>query len=75
MSKSLLFALLQPAEELKKLQDTNQLTKLLTLQEEVKTYPFGDVWNYFCEVCGVPVRESWLEEVEKYEAEVLSKRN
>lgn len=75
MSKSLLFALLQPAEELKKLQDTNQLTKLLILQEEVKTYPFGDVWNYFCEVCGVPVRESWLEEVEKYEAEVLSKRN
>ena len=74
MSKSLLFALLQPMEELKKLQDTNQLTKLLTLQEEVKTYPFGDVWNYFCEECGVPVRESWFAEVEKYETEVLANR-
>lgn len=74
MSKALLFALLQPNEELKALQDSNNFTKLMTVQEEVKTYPFGDVWDYFCEVSGVPVGVKWFEEVEKYEAEVLSKR-
>ena len=75
MEKALLFALLQPNAEMKALQDSNNLTKLMTVQEEVKTYPFGDVWDYFCEACGVPVGEAWFEEVEKYEAEVLSKRN
>ena len=75
MEKALLFALLQPNAEMKALQDSNNLTKLMTVQEEVKTYPFGDVWDYFCEVCGAPVGEAWFEEVEKYEAEVLSKRN
>jgi L-rhamnose isomerase len=74
MEKALLFALLQPNEELKALQDTNNLTRLMTVQEEVKTYPFGDVWDYFCEVCGAPVGMKWFEEVETYEAEVLSKR-
>ena len=75
MEKALLFALLQPNAEMKALQDSNNLTKLMTVQEEVETYPFGDVWDYFCEVCGAPVGEAWFEEVEKYEAEVLSKRN
>ena len=75
MSKSLLFALLQPNAELKALQDSNNLTKLMAVQEEVKTYPFGDVWDYFCEVSGAPVGMKWFEEVEDYEKEVLSKRN
>ncbi len=75
MSKSLLFALLQPNAQLKELQDTNNLTKLMTVQEEMKTFPFGDVWDYFCESCGVPVGLDWFTEVEKYEKEVLSSRN
>ena len=75
MSKSLLFALLQPNAQLKELQDTNNLTKLMTVQEEMKTFPFGDVWDYFCESCGTPVGFDWFTEVEKYEKEVLSSRN
>lgn len=74
MQKSLLYALLTPNKELKELQDNGSLTKLMMQQEELKTYPMGDVWNYFCEANGVPVAESWFTEVEKYEAEVLSKR-
>ena len=74
MSKSLLFALLQPNAQLKELQDTNNLTKLMTVQEEMKTFPFGDVWDYFCESCGTPVGFDWFTEVEKYETEVLSSR-
>lgn len=74
MQKAFLYALLSPNKKLKELQDTNQLTEAMMLQEEVKTYPFGDVWNYFCELQGVPVREEWFREVQQYEKDVLLKR-
>ena len=72
--KALLNALLTPNETFKQLQDNNELTKLLVLNEEVKTLPFGDVWAHYCETEGVPGDENWYKEVEKYEAEVLAKR-
>ena len=72
--KALLYALCTPNETLKKLQDENQLTELLVLQEEVKLYPFADVWAKYCEVCGVKADQTWFDEVKKYEDEVLSKR-
>lgn len=72
MSKSLLYALLSPNAMLKELQDTNQLTKVMAIQEEVKTLPFGDVWNYFCEECGIP--SDWFAEIEMYKKEVLANR-
>lgn len=72
MEKALLNALVTPNAMLKELQDNNQFTKLMSMQEEMKTMPFGDVWNYFCEECGVPT--NWIEEIETYEKEVLSKR-
>jgi len=74
MQKALLYALLAPNRQLKALQDQGEMTKLLMQQEELKTYPFGDVWNYFCEVNGVPVQEKWYGEVEEYEENVLLKR-
>lgn len=74
MEKALLYALVSPNAMLKELQETNQMTKLMTMQEEMKTFPFGDVWNYFCEECGVTAGPAWFEEVEKYEKEVLAKR-
>lgn len=74
MQKALLYALLLPNEQMKEMQDQNRFTELMMLQEEVKTYPFGAVWDYFCESQGVPVRETWFEEVKKYEEEVLSFR-
>jgi len=72
MSKALLNALVLPNAMLKELQDTNQLTKLMAVSEELKTYPFGDVWNYYCEECGIPA--DWFAEIEKYEKEVLAER-
>lgn len=74
MQKALLNALLLPSGTLAKLQNDRKLTELLMLQEELKLYPVGDVWNYFCEINNVPQKEEWFEEVKKYEAEVLSKR-
>ena len=72
--KALLYALCTPNETLKKLQDENKLTDLFVLQEELKIYPFGDVWAKYCEVCGVKADQSWFDEVKKYEEEVLLKR-
>ncbi len=74
LQKALLFALLQPCETLKKLQDESRFTKLMVLQEELKTYPFGDVWAEYCRVCGKPQDGAWYPEIERYEKEVLSLR-
>jgi L-rhamnose isomerase len=74
MIKALLYAMLVPNEYLKQLQEEGNFTERLALMEEFKTYPFGAIWDYYCEKMGVPVRESWLEEVKAYEQEVLVKR-
>ncbi len=74
VQKAMLNALLTPHAELKALQESANTTKLLVMQEELKNYPLADVWNEYCERCGVPVGERWYEEVEKYEAEVLLER-
>ncbi len=74
--KALLFALCTPNEELKKLQDKADFSRLMIMQEKLKTMPFSDVWEKYCEVCGVEAdEEKWYAEVEKYEKEVLFKRN
>ena len=72
--KALLNAMLLPNAELKKLQDENQLTKLMMMQEEMKTMPFGDIWAEYCARCNVIEDASWFEAVEQYEKEILSKR-
>ncbi len=72
--KALLFALLQPVEELRALQDAGNLTKLMVVQEELKTAPFGDVWNEYCRICGKPEDGAWFKEIEIYEKNVLEER-
>lgn len=72
--KAMLQALCTPNAMLKGLQDENRMTELMMMQEEIKTYPFGDVWAEYCERCGVAGDASWFEEVKKYEEEVLSRR-
>ncbi|MFY0762340.1 L-rhamnose isomerase [Metabacillus dongyingensis] len=74
MIKAMLYAMLVPNEHLKQLQKEGNFTERLALIEEFKTYPFGAIWDYYCEKMNVPVKETWLEDVKKYEKEVLSKR-
>lgn len=74
MLKALLYALLMPHDHLKELQDEGNFTERLALLEEFKTYPFGAIWDFYCEKHGVPVGDAWIDEVKKYEDEVLSKR-
>lgn len=72
VQKSLLFALLQPAEKMKKLQDENRLTELMVLSEDMKTMPFGEVWEEYLRREGIAA--DYFAEIEKYENEVLSLR-
>ncbi len=74
MQKALLYALLLPNEMLASLQDDRNYTQLMMLQEELKLYPVGDVWNYFCEINQVPQKEDWFAIVKEYEKKVLAKR-
>lgn len=73
LQKALLNALLEPTS-LKALQDEGNFTKLMVMQEELKTMPFGDVWDEYCARCGKPKDGEWFEIVEKYEKEELVKR-
>ena len=74
LQKALLFALLQPHEEMKALQDTGRFSKLMVLQEEMKTLPFGEIWNEYCCLCGKPADGEWFPLVEEYEQKVLVNR-
>ncbi|NLN82434.1 MAG: L-rhamnose isomerase [Clostridiales bacterium] len=74
MQKALLYALLQPNKKLKELQDSGRFTELMMLQEELKTFPFGDIWEEYCESQKVPSDESWFDTVKQYETDVLLKR-
>lgn len=75
MIKSLLYALLTPNHYLRDLQEKGNFTERLALMEELKTYPFGAIWDYYCEEMKVPTGMAWFDEVNKYEAAVLSKRD
>ncbi len=74
LQKALLMALLTPDAELKAMQDDDRWTELMVKQEELKTMPFGDVWDRYCAECNAPLDGEWFETVKAYENEVLSKR-
>ena len=74
MQKALLSALLLPSEELREYQDSANYTRMLAVSEECKTLPFGDVFEEYCRRTGAPVGMEWLDTVENYEKNVLSKR-
>jgi L-rhamnose isomerase len=74
MLKALLAALLEPIAEMKRLEKNSDWTSRLAIFEELKTMPFGAVWDYYCAKSNVPVGTDWLAQVKKYEADVLSKR-
>ena len=74
MQKALLWALLQPNSRLRTLQDESRFTELLAEQEDLKTLPFGDVWQTYCERQGVPTDGQWYPAVAEYERTVLSVR-
>ncbi|MGA2062656.1 MAG: L-rhamnose isomerase [Thermoguttaceae bacterium] len=74
MLKALLAALLEPIDTLRKAENAGDFTSRLALLEEQKILPLGAVWDYYCQKSNVPSARAWLDEVKKYEKDVLSKR-
>lgn len=74
MQKALLYAMLQPVSTLRDLQDRRDFTSLLVMQEELKFYPFCEIWAEYCRRTGAPQDGCWLGEVKAYELDALSRR-
>ena len=74
MIKSLLMALLEPTTMLRDLEIAGDYTARLAMLEELKTLPYGAVWDYYCQRESVPVGSTWLDEIRQYESDVLSQR-
>jgi L-rhamnose isomerase len=74
MIKVLLKAMLEPSDALRTLEANGDYTARLALLEEVKTLPFGAVWDRYCESSNVPIGGAWLKEIKSYEDQVLAVR-
>ena len=74
MEKALLKALLTPWHLLKEAQDSYDHTRVLALQEEIKTLPWGEVWEEYLTRQGMVSDSKMFEEIREYEKEVLLKR-
>ena len=72
--KALLNALCTPNVLFTEMQNQERLTELMMMQEELKTFPLGDIWAQYCNESGVSPDAGWFEEVKKYEEEVLNNR-
>jgi L-rhamnose isomerase len=72
--RALLLALLEPTEDLRRLEVAGDYTARLALLEEQKSMPFGPVWDFFCQKMSVPVGASYLDVIRDYEKAELSKR-
>ncbi len=72
--KAFLLALLQPNDKLKQAEENGDYFARLALLEEMKTKPFGAVWDYYCLKNDVAVGQGLISEVHQYEKEVTGKR-
>ncbi len=66
--------MLEPTEMLRNFEINGDYTSRLAMLEELKTLPFGAVWDEYCGRMNVPVGDQWLKEVKDYEAKVTSLR-
>jgi len=69
-----MFALLEPLQTLIGFEEKGQNFERLSLLEIMKTKPYGAVWDYYCLINDVPVGQDYIDEIRKYEKDVLLKR-
>jgi L-rhamnose isomerase len=65
---------LEPSQKLRDAEAAGDHTTRLAVLEELKTLPFGAVWDEHCRRLNAPVGSAWLNEVKTHERDVLSKR-
>lgn len=72
--KAFLFALLEPTSTLLEMEEAGQHFERLAMLEELKSKPFGAVWDYYCLLENVPTGEDYIAEIQQYEKDILSTR-
>ena len=72
--KCFMQALLEPIEILRKYEEKGQNFERLAMLEETKALPWNAVWDYFCMINNVPVGTDFIEDIQKYEKEVIFNR-
>lgn len=72
--KCMIRALLEPLAQLREYEAKDMDFERLALLEEAKALPWNAVYDMFCLKNGVAVGNEFIAEVEKYEADVTSKR-
>lgn len=72
--KALLIALLEPSNILREAEAAGDFTCRLSMIEQLKSMPWGDVWDEFCRRQDTPLEHDWLAEVRSYERTVLAAR-
>ena len=69
-----MYALLEPFNTLLKYEEEGKNFERLAFLELLKTMPFGAVYDYYCMKNEVPAGREYIEDIVKYENEVLRKR-
>ena len=72
--KGILNGLLDPSAVLKGYEAEGKGAQKLALMEEMRTLPFGAVWDMLCLRADTPAGFDWVREMETYEAATLSRR-
>lgn len=72
--KALLIALLEPYDKLKQAEEKVDYFERLALLEEMKTMPFGAVWDYYCLKNNVALGQELIHNIHQYENDITSKR-
>ena len=72
--KCMLRALLEPKDLISKYELEDRHFEVLALIEECKALPWSAVYDEFCERNNVPVGTAFIDEIQKYEKEVTSRR-
>jgi L-rhamnose isomerase len=72
--KAILYALLDPSARLRELEEAGRNAARLALMDEMKTMPFGAIWDELCARSRAPIDRRWMNDVDKYEKNVLRHR-
>jgi L-rhamnose isomerase len=72
--RALLVALLEPTGMLRQYEVKGDFSSRLALQEELKSMPFGAVWDYYCAKKDVPVGMDFMNVIKEYEKKELALR-
>jgi L-rhamnose isomerase len=69
-----MYAMLEPVKTLVTYENQGRTFERLATLEMLKTMPFGAVYDYYCLKSNVPSGQDYIDEIMKYENDILRKR-